>query len=132
MHWIFWKKEPDTSKKCVFTDVSEELDDAKRPDQSLEEIIKTRHLNPWCKLEKWFANKSFEWTQGTGYYIVDWIKDSEANEVRFVKCFPDDEDNYSVAWEAHIQFFESANDKRRYYKVRFQDSPSIFWKIESL
>ena len=105
---------------------------AKNPDQSLEELIKVRHLNPWCKLEKWIASKGFDWLEGTGYYIVDWIEDWTSYEARSVKCFPDDEDNYSIAGEAHIQFFEQAKDSSRYYKVRFQDSPSIFWKIETL
>lgn len=105
---------------------------AKKSDQSLEELIKMRHLNPWCKLEKWIASKGFDWMQGTGFYIIDWIEDWTSYEARSVKCFPDDEDNYSIAGEAHIQFFEPAYDKSRYYKVRFQNSPSIFWKIETL
>jgi hypothetical protein len=49
-----------------------------------------------------------------------------------VKCFPDDEDEYSIVNEAQIQFFEPANDKTRYYKVRFQNYPTIFGKIETL
>lgn len=105
---------------------------AKKSDQSLEELIKMRHLNPWCKLEKWIASKGFDWMQGTGFYIIDWIEDWTSYEARSVKCFPDDEDHYSIAGEAHIQFFESAKDPSRYYKVRFQDSPSIFGKIETL
>ena len=106
---------------------------SKWENESLEDIIKERHLNPWCLLESWV---DADWLKGAnwiGYYIInsveDWIYSSTINNVR---CFPDDEDDYSVANEAHIQFFEPANDKWRYYKIRFQNYPSIFGKIETL
>jgi hypothetical protein len=106
---------------------------SKWENESLEDIIKERHLNPWCLLESWV---DADWLKGAnwiGYYIInsvdDWIYSNVINNVR---CFPDDEDDYSVANEAHIQFFEPANDKWRYYKIRFQNYPSIFGKIETL
>ena len=106
---------------------------SKWENESLEDIIKERHLNPWCLLESWV---DADWLKGAnwiGYYIInsvdDWIYSNVINNVR---CFPDDEDDYSVGNEAHIQFFEPANDKWRYYKIRFQNYPSIFGKIETL
>ena len=55
-----------------------------------------------------------------------------SEEKKFSHYVPDDEDEYSIVNEAQIQFFEPANDKTRYYKVRFQNYPTIFGKIETL
>ncbi|MBR6907241.1 hypothetical protein IKN40_01715 [bacterium] len=46
-------------------------------------------------------------------------------------CFPDDEDDYSIGYEAVIQFFEPEENSEKYYKIRVSD-PSIFGKIETL
>ena len=106
---------------------------SKWENESLEEVIKERHLNPWCLLESWVIADWLKWVDWIGYYIInsveDWIYSTVINNVR---CFPDDEDDYSVVNEAQIQFFEPANDKWRYYKIRFQNYPSIFGKIETL
>ena len=106
---------------------------SKWENESLEEVIKERHLNPWCLLESWVIADWLKWVDWIGYYIInsveDWIYSTAINNVR---CFPDDEDDYSVVNEAQIQFFEPANDKWRYYKIRFQNYPSIFGKIETL
>ena len=44
---------------------------------------------------------------------------------------PDDEDDYSIGYEAVIQFFEPEENSEKYYKIRVSD-PSIFGKIETL
>ena len=106
---------------------------SKWENESLEDVIKQRHLNPWCLLESWVLMDWLKWVDGKWYYIVnpidDWIY---STTIRNVKCFSDDEDDYSVINESLIQFFEPANDKWRYYKIRFQNYPSIFGKIETL
>ena len=112
---------------------------SKDANQSLEDVIKERHLNPGCKLESGEASNWFKWVEGVWYYIINWIEDkikigdyTYNSSISSVKCFPDDEDEYSIVNEAQIQFFEPANDKTRYYKVRFQNYPTIFGKIETL
>ena len=90
-------------------------------------------------MESGVASNWFKWVDGVWYYIINWIEDkikigdyTYNSSISSVKCFPDDEDEYSIVNEAQIQFFEPANDKTRYYKVRFQNYPTIFGKIETL
>lgn len=106
---------------------------SKWENESLEDVIKERHLNNGCLLESWVVAGWLKWSDGIWYYIInpidDWIY---SYTIRNVRCFPDDEDDYSIVNEALIQFFEPANDKWRYYKIKFQNYPSIFGKIETL
>ena len=105
----------------------------KDPNQSLKQVIQERHVNPGCLLESWILAEGLKGSEGEGYYITHGIDEQiYSTTITNLRCFPDDEDEYSVSNEALIQFFEPAKDKTRYYKVRFQSSPSIFGKIETL
>lgn len=106
----------------------------KDSNQSLEEVIKERHLNPWCELSLWkpipFSNVEWIWyfvLSQKGYYSSD----------EPTSCYSDDEDDNIERWVLNIWYFEPANDKSRYYKLRFWDACApwpctIFGKIETL
>ena len=101
---------------------------AKDKNQSLKDIITERHLNRWCEIKTWIIVDALKLEKGTGYYIT---KKDEDNELAGLFCFPDDEDDYSIGYEAVIQFFEPEENSEKYYKIRVSD-PSIFGKIETL
>ena len=105
----------------------------KDPNQSLEEIIKERHLNPWCELNPWtpIAFKDVEWT----WYFVTSPNGWSSEEP--TRCYSDDEDDNIKRWVLNIWYFEPANDKSRYYKLRLLDGCApwpctIFGKVETL
>ena len=105
----------------------------KDPNQSLEEIIKERHLNPWCELNPWtpIAFKDVEWT----WYFVTAPNGWSSEEP--TRCYSDDEDDNIKRWVLNIWYFEPANDKSRYYKLRLLDGCApwpctIFGKVETL
>ena len=105
----------------------------KDPNQSLEEIIKERHLNPWCELNPWtpIAFKDVEWIW---YFVISPNGYSSAEPTR---CYSDDEDDNIERWVLNIWYFEPANDKSRYYKLRLLDGCApwpctIFGKVETL
>ncbi len=101
---------------------------AKDKNQSLKEVITERHFNRWCELITWNIVDGLEWQRGTSYYIT---KRNGEDELGSLFCFPDDEDDYSIGYEAVIQFFEPEENSEKYYKIRVSD-PSIFGKIETL
>jgi hypothetical protein len=76
----------------------------------------------------WNIVDGLEWQKGTSYYIT---KRNGEDELWSLFCFPDDEDDYSIGYEAVIQFFEPEENSEKYYKIRVSD-PSIFGKIETL
>ena len=105
----------------------------KDPSQSLEEIIKERHLNPWCELSPWIpiAFNNIEWT----WYFVTAPNGYSSAEP--TKCYSDDEDDNIERWVLNVWYFEPANDKSRYYKLRFLSDCApwpctIFGKVETL
>jgi len=101
---------------------------AKDKNQSLKEVINERHFNRWCELITWNIVDALEWQNGTSYYVT---KRNGEDELWSLFCFPDDEDDYSIGYEAVIQFFEPEENSEKYYKIRVSD-PSIFGKIETL
>ena len=105
----------------------------KDPNQSLEEIIKERHFNPWCELSPWtpIAFKDVEWIW---YFITAPNGYSSAEPTR---CYSDDEDDNIERWVLNVWYFEPANDKSRYYKLRFLSDCApwpctVFGKVETL
>ena len=105
----------------------------KNPNQSLEEIIKERHLNPWCELNPWtpIAFNNIEWVW---YFVTS--PDGRSSEEP-TRCYSDDEDDNIERWVLNIWYFEPANDKSRYYKLRLLDGCApwpctVFGKIETL
>ena len=107
----------------------------KDPNQSLEDVIRERHLNPWCTTLNQKIRIAFwddEWTWYS-IYSKSWYSDSAEPTT----CYSDDEDDNISNMFPNVYYFQSAKRKDRYYKLRFWDACapwpcSIFWKIEVL
>ncbi len=105
----------------------------KDPNQPLEEVIRERHLNPWCELDnQWIplAFREVKWI----WLSINWWSWSSAEPT---KCYSDDEDNSIDRWSPNIWYFEPDNNKNRYYKLKYGDACApwpctIFGKIETL
>ena len=107
----------------------------KDPNQSLQDVINERHLNPWCSMEDWQYYISFSWTDGQWYFIYPTIWGRSSSEP--TSCYSDDTDDSMPYGSPSIYYFQPQKNPNIYLKLRVAGdcAPgpcSIFWKIEIL
>lgn len=105
----------------------------KKESESLENLIKQKHLKEWCVVIEYNY-----YTQGTVFADYPWtILYNVFDESWWMpwKCLPDDEAKVWDEWDWRTIFYFESKDKTKYYKLARTDwcAPwpcSMFWEIE--